>query len=291
MFGLGWTELLLIGVIRTLVNAIDAKDAYTCGHSDRVARIAMRLAAELGLDHQSCLQVYMTGLLHDIGKIGVPDAILCKPGKLTDEEFAIVKRHPAIGYQILKHLEQLSYVLPGVLHHHEAVTGTGYPLGLAGESIPLAARILAVQPEGVAPIAEAYETGRLPSCQGETFADSINVPVPRNWRKAVNAVRETDGRFITVSDDSIRRAMRVTGATAGIFAEPAAAAAVAGIAEAVQQGIIDAGANVAAFITGTGLKDLRGAMSAVASGPIELPPNLELVKRHLQDRTAVAPAT
>ena len=137
-------ELLLIGVIRALVNAIDAKDAYTCGHSDRVARIAMRLAEEVGLDHQNCLEVYMTGLLHDVGKIGVPDAILCKPDKLTDEEFAVVKRHPSIGYQILKHVRQLSYVLPGVLHHHEAMTGGGYPFGLAGESIPLAARILAV---------------------------------------------------------------------------------------------------------------------------------------------------
>jgi HD-GYP domain-containing protein (c-di-GMP phosphodiesterase class II) len=137
-------ELLLIGVIRALVNAIDAKDAYTCGHSDRVARIAMRLAEELGLDHQNCLEIYMTGLLHDVGKIGVPDAILCKPGKLTDEEFAVVKRHPSIGYQILKHVRQLSYVLPGVLHHHEAMTGSGYPFGLAGESIPFAARILAV---------------------------------------------------------------------------------------------------------------------------------------------------
>ncbi|HUG89656.1 MAG TPA: HD-GYP domain-containing protein [Planctomycetaceae bacterium] len=137
-------ELLLIGVIRTLVNAIDAKDAYTCGHSDRVARIAERLARELGLDEQDRVQVYMTGLLHDVGKIGVPDAILCKPGKLTEEEFAVVKRHPSMGFQILKHLAQLSYVLPGVLHHHEAVSGAGYPGGLAGESIPLPARILAV---------------------------------------------------------------------------------------------------------------------------------------------------
>ena len=157
--------------------------------------------------------------------------------------------------------------------------------------IDWSARILAVQPEHVAPIAAAFESGRLTPCQGDTFADSINVPVPRNWRKAVNAVRATDGRFVTVSDESIRKAMRVTGATTGIFAEPAAAAAVAGIAEAVQVGIIDASANVAAFITGTGLKDLRGGMSAVASGPIEIPPVLDRVKTYVASTAQVRAAT
>jgi HD superfamily phosphodiesterase len=137
-------ETLLTGIVRALINAIDAKDPYTCGHSDRVASYAKVIAARIGLDSEECERIYMAGLLHDIGKIGVPDSILGKPGKLTDEEFAIVKKHPEIGYAILQHLKQLDYVLPGVLHHHEAVNGSGYPSGLVGESIPLPARILAV---------------------------------------------------------------------------------------------------------------------------------------------------
>ncbi len=137
-------ECLLTGVVRAIINAIDAKDPYTCGHSDRVALYAKRIAARLGQSAEECERIYMAGLLHDVGKIGVPDFILAKPGALTNEEFAIVKKHPEIGHTILKHLKQLDYVLPGVLHHHEAVNGKGYPAGLIGEAIPLQGRILAV---------------------------------------------------------------------------------------------------------------------------------------------------
>ncbi len=137
-------ERLLIGVLRSLINAMDAKDSYTCGHSDRVALVARRLGEELGLTREECNSLYISGLVHDIGKIGVPDAVLLKPGKLTDEEFAQIQRHPEQGYTILKHLNHLAQVLPGVLHHHERYDGRGYPRGLQGEAIPLAARILAV---------------------------------------------------------------------------------------------------------------------------------------------------
>lgn len=137
-------EILLRGVIRSMINAIDAKDSYTCGHSDRVAEFSRLIARELSLPDAKCEEVYMTGLLHDVGKIGVPDYVLKKPGRLTDAEFELIKQHPVIGYEILKHLENLSYVLPGVLHHHEAMDGSGYPNGLKGEEIPLYARILAV---------------------------------------------------------------------------------------------------------------------------------------------------
>ena len=137
-------ESLTIGVVRAIINAIDAKDNYTCGHSDRVAMYSKKIAARLTLDDDECERIYMAGLLHDVGKIGIPDSILSKPGKLTDEEYAIVKKHPEIGHNILAHLTQLSYVLPGVLYHHEAVNGTGYPAGLVGEAIPLHGRILAV---------------------------------------------------------------------------------------------------------------------------------------------------
>lgn len=137
-------ELLLTGVVRAIINAIDAKDTYTCGHSDRVASYSMRIAKRMGLSDDECERVFMAGVLHDVGKIGVPDAILSKPGKLTDFEYEIVKQHPRIGFEILEHLKQLNYVLPGVLHHHEAYNGSGYPSGLAGEDIPLHGRILAV---------------------------------------------------------------------------------------------------------------------------------------------------
>ena len=137
-------DALLIGAIRAIVNAIDAKDPYTCGHSDRVANIAKAIAHRVGIDSFECERIYMAGLLHDVGKIGVPDAILSKPGKLTDEEYNIVKKHPEIGHAILENLSQLSYVLPGVLYHHEAIDGSGYPAGLKGEKIPVEGRILAV---------------------------------------------------------------------------------------------------------------------------------------------------
>lgn len=139
-------------------------------------------------------------------------------------------------------------------------------------------RILGVQAEGVAPIMHAIDSNRLDiPTGGTTYADSINVPVPRNWRKAVNAVRESDGVIVGVTDDEIRNATATTGRLAGIFAEPAAAAAVAGIAKACQQGILDDKANVVAMITGNGLKDIRGALSAIGK-PIRVAPDLSTVR-------------
>jgi HD-GYP domain-containing protein (c-di-GMP phosphodiesterase class II) len=137
-------ESLFLGITKALINAIDAKDTYTCGHSDRVAHIGRRIALQMQLPPQDCERIYLAGLLHDIGKIGVPDDVLLKPGKLSDEEFAFIKKHPEIGYGILKHVPQLAYVFDGVLHHHESYDGKGYPARLAGEQIPLIGRILAV---------------------------------------------------------------------------------------------------------------------------------------------------
>lgn len=131
-------------VVRAFTSAIDAKDPYTCGHSDRVARIAVRLAQTLHCDGKSLTSLYMAGLLHDIGKIGIDDNVLRKPGRLTDAEFEHIKLHPELGYKILADLRQLSHAFPVVLHHHEQWNGKGYPHGLAGENIPLAARIVAV---------------------------------------------------------------------------------------------------------------------------------------------------
>jgi HD-GYP domain-containing protein (c-di-GMP phosphodiesterase class II) len=138
------SEDLTVDAVRALVNAIDARDSYTRGHSERVGQLAKRLCQALNLSEEFAEQTYVAGLLHDIGKIGIADQILRKPGLLTTEEFDELKKHPVIGYQILRGLGKLSYVLPGVLHHHERIDGRGYPQGLAGESIPLQARILAI---------------------------------------------------------------------------------------------------------------------------------------------------
>jgi HD-GYP domain-containing protein (c-di-GMP phosphodiesterase class II) len=137
-------EELLIKVVRTLVSAVEAKDEYTCGHSERVALYGRRLAEQFGYDEDGCELLYLTGLLHDVGKIAINDAILNKPDRLTDEEFAEIQRHPEEGWNILHELQQLAYVLPGVLHHHERFDGRGYPDKLAEFDIPLDGRILAV---------------------------------------------------------------------------------------------------------------------------------------------------
>ena len=134
----------LRGVVRALTSAIDAKDPYTCGHSDRVARVAVRLAEEMGCDTETLNTIYLSGLLHDIGKIGIDDNVLRKPGKLTEVEYEHIKLHSEIGYRILKDLRQLDDVLPVVLHHHEQWDGKGYPHKLAADNIPLMARIVAV---------------------------------------------------------------------------------------------------------------------------------------------------
>jgi putative nucleotidyltransferase with HDIG domain len=132
------------GVVRALTSAIDAKDPYTCGHSDRVARVAVRLAEELGCDRKQIDTIYLSGLLHDVGKIGIDDHVLRKPGKLTEAEFEHIKTHTEIGHKILSDIKQLDEVLPVVLHHHEQWDGRGYPRGLAAEEIPYLARIVAV---------------------------------------------------------------------------------------------------------------------------------------------------
>jgi HD-GYP domain-containing protein (c-di-GMP phosphodiesterase class II) len=137
-------ENLLVSVVRSLVSAVDSRDPYTCGHSERVALYARRLAQEVGLDEDACEKIYLTGLLHDLGKIGISDSVLKKCGPLTEDEFNEIKRHPDLGWAILHELEQFEYVLPGVLHHHERYDGKGYPDNLHGEETPLEGRLLAV---------------------------------------------------------------------------------------------------------------------------------------------------
>jgi HD-GYP domain-containing protein (c-di-GMP phosphodiesterase class II) len=135
---------LLVGLTRSLTTALDAKDTYTYGHSERVARIAVELGRELDQDAEELGDLYLAGLLHDVGKIGIKDTVLHKPSALTPEEQEHIQQHVTIGYWILAGLKQIRNVLPGVLYHHERYDGKGYPDGLAGENIPLLARILAV---------------------------------------------------------------------------------------------------------------------------------------------------
>lgn len=131
-------------VIETLVGTIDAKDNYTNGHSKRVAKYSQMIAQKLGKDQKECKQIYYAGLLHDIGKIGVPDEIINKTARLDDEEYKIIKTHPEIGHRLLCNLTQIENISIGARYHHERYDGKGYPDGLAGEEIPEIARIIAV---------------------------------------------------------------------------------------------------------------------------------------------------
>lgn len=127
-----------------LINSLEAKDRYTKGHSGRVAQYATLLARGMGYDEEGQKRVEQGALLHDIGKLAIPDAILNKPGKLTPEEMAFIKSHPARGCVIIQSIDSLSDKIPGIRHHHEWMDGSGYPDGLRGEEIPLDARIIAV---------------------------------------------------------------------------------------------------------------------------------------------------
>ncbi len=132
------------GTMQALIATIDAKDPYTRGHSARVAEFAHLVATRAGLAAADCERARLCGLVHDIGKIGVPEAVLRKPGKLTDAEFATIAEHPVTGHDILRGIPQMADVLPGVLHHHERFDGRGYPHRLAGEQIPMIGRVIAV---------------------------------------------------------------------------------------------------------------------------------------------------
>ena len=135
-------QALLMGLLHALTASIDAKDPYTSGHSQRVAAISRKLAEMSTLDPKHVERVYLAGLLHDVGKIGMPESVLCKPGKLTDEEFAKIREHPLIGARILGGIRQMADIIPAVLGHHERLDGRGYPHGLAGNQIGLEARIV-----------------------------------------------------------------------------------------------------------------------------------------------------
>jgi len=139
-----------ISIIKALAATVDAKDHYTLGHSQKVSEYSVIVAEEMGLNERDTEIIKYAGLLHDIGKIALPDDIIKKPSKLSDQEFVVVQKHPTIGARIIKEIETLSGMVPIVLHHHERFDGRGYPDGLKGEDIPLGARIVHVT--------DAYDT-------------------------------------------------------------------------------------------------------------------------------------
>ena len=137
-------ENLSLRIVQTLAEAIDAKDTYTNGHSSRVADYAREIARRFGYSRKQQDGIYMMGLLHDVGKIGVPDSVINKPSRLTDEEYAIIKTHPVLGERILRNIKERPELAVGAHWHHERYDGRGYPDGLLGDAIPEEARIIAV---------------------------------------------------------------------------------------------------------------------------------------------------
>lgn len=135
------TELIL-----TLAKSIDSRDTFTANHSENVAKYALLISKEMRLPTERCDNIYIGGLLHDIGKIGIPESILSKPARLSGSEFENIKQHPKLGYEIVKYISDFknSGIIDMVLYHHERYDGKGYPNGLKGEEIPLSARIISI---------------------------------------------------------------------------------------------------------------------------------------------------
>lgn len=142
-------ERISMQIVKSLSGAIDAKDTYTNGHSTRVAEYSREIARRAGFSKEVQDNIYMMGLLHDVGKIGIPDAIINKPARLTDEEYAIIQNHPVTGGEILGNITEFPKLKTGARWHHERYDGKGYPDGISGENIPIEARIIA--------IADAYD--------------------------------------------------------------------------------------------------------------------------------------
>jgi putative nucleotidyltransferase with HDIG domain len=143
------------GIIHAISLVVESRDPYTAGHQRRVAELARAIASEMGLSEWQVMGVYITGLLHDVGKVAVPSEILSKPGKINQNEFSIIKNHSRIGYEILQRIEFPWPVTQAILQHHERMNGSGYPSGLSGEEIIVEARIL-----GVADVVEAMSSHR-----------------------------------------------------------------------------------------------------------------------------------
>ena len=158
---------LFLGTVKGLAAAIDGKDPYTRGHSERVSRMSVAIAQRLGLPDDECEKIRISALLHDVGKIAIDDNILKKPSALTDDEFLVMKQHPQKGYKIMSQIRAMKEFLPGMYMHHEMINGQGYPQGLKGDEIPLMAKVVAV-----ADTFDAMTTDR-PYQQAMKFEDAV----------------------------------------------------------------------------------------------------------------------
>ena len=212
---------LFMGSIQMLAGAVDEKDPYTRGHSDRVTRYSLLIAKELGLPASFMETLQISAQLHDVGKIGIEDHILKKPGALTEEEFEVMKTHTTKGANILRPVPQLAEMLPGIELHHEALDGRGYPYGLKGEQIPLLARVIAV-----ADTFDALTTNR-PYQQAHTPEQALeiirSIAGKRLDPKAVDALLAVYERGeIRIQRFTIKRP--VSSAPAAVAAAPAPAA-------------------------------------------------------------------
>jgi len=160
---------LFMESIQMIAAAVDAKDPYTKGHSKRVSDYSVELARELGLPDDEVEKIHISATLHDVGKIGVEDRVLKKPGVLTNEEFELMKRHTVMGWEIVRQVQQLAEMLPGIRWHHEALNGKGYPDGKAGDELPLMVRIISV-----ADTFDAVTTDR-PYQDGRDFPSALEI--------------------------------------------------------------------------------------------------------------------
>jgi putative nucleotidyltransferase with HDIG domain len=175
-------EKTFIQTITTLANAIDLRDTYTSGHSQRIAALGSETARNLKCSSTEINDVYWGGLLHDIGKIGIPDSILKKPDKLDDSEWEIIRQHTVYGANIISPIKKLANIAPLIEYRHERFDGLGYPHGIKGEEIPLGARIIAVVDSFSAmiderPYKQAYSTGEaleeLEKCSGTMYDPKV----------------------------------------------------------------------------------------------------------------------
>ena len=168
-------------MILTLARTIEARDPNTAGHCERLATYAVRLGQDLGLTDEQLVALRRGGFLHDVGKVAIPDAVLLKPGRLTESEFTLIKQHPIVGDGLCSELRSLTLVRPIVRHHHERFDGTGYPDGLAGDDIPLLAQIMSV-----VDTYDALTTARpyKPALTPDAARRELSEEVKRGWKSA-----------------------------------------------------------------------------------------------------------
>ena len=200
--------------VSALCQAVETKDFYTRGHSDRVSRGSVMIAREIGMHNERVEALRFAGMLHDVGKLGVPTRVLQKTGKLTDEEYAAIQLHPMRGLEIVREIGFLDEAMAGIMHHHERIDGRGYPMGLAGDEIPEFARVLAVADafdsmtstrsyRGARPVANAFEELRKWSGTqfDPAFVDAFIAAVRRDgWQQPDVPVLASDEATIAAQD-------------------------------------------------------------------------------------------